>query len=585
MKIACQSCAAKYTIADEKVVGKIVKIRCKKCGATIVINGNEQASQPEQASAAPEGVFDYTAQGSGGEPWTVNVADEDQRTMTVDEIVAQYRAGVVLDDTFCWKDGMTDWLPLHDVPELFAACSLGPRPSLKPEGLHDSVGGQSPLFGGAMAAPAVSSTRDVAPVAAAPQSARNVVPLAAPSEPKGNGAAQPLFAPSANSPSPVAARRAGGRAGGDLFGTVEQAGGEDDVMTSAPAKPDQAPLGDQKMTGQRNENSVLFSLSTLTQNAPEPGKPGAAAAVEGSGLIDIRALASNIGEQKSEGRGADDIMNLAGGGAFAAPLAAPVLAPPPVDAVDLSGAAADRPGSSKTLIFSILGGSAVIAAAIVAAVFLTKKPDPVAVVTPSATVTQAGPGPTQSGPTATAETTQPAVSTAAAPSSAVAAPPTGAAAVTNRTSAPPTAKTGQAPTAATPGPATPPPTPTAATTGGGGGSGSLDDAMRRAVPTSKEPKPEPPTSSDKPFDRGAAAAALGSAAGSVQSCKKPDGPTGPGHVRVTFSPGGAVSSVDVDAAPYAGTGVGGCVAGRFRGARVPAFSGGSVTVGKSFNIN
>ena len=44
MKISCQSCAAKYTIADEKVVGKIVKIRCKKCSATIVINGNDTAA-------------------------------------------------------------------------------------------------------------------------------------------------------------------------------------------------------------------------------------------------------------------------------------------------------------------------------------------------------------------------------------------------------------------------------------------------------------------------------------------------------------------------------------------------------------
>ncbi|QUS47076.1 zinc-ribbon domain-containing protein [Salmonella enterica] len=41
MKIQCQSCQAKYTIADEKVLGKVVKIRCKKCSATIVINGNE----------------------------------------------------------------------------------------------------------------------------------------------------------------------------------------------------------------------------------------------------------------------------------------------------------------------------------------------------------------------------------------------------------------------------------------------------------------------------------------------------------------------------------------------------------------
>ena len=42
MKISCQSCQAKYTIADEKVLGKIVKIRCKKCGATIVVNGSDR---------------------------------------------------------------------------------------------------------------------------------------------------------------------------------------------------------------------------------------------------------------------------------------------------------------------------------------------------------------------------------------------------------------------------------------------------------------------------------------------------------------------------------------------------------------
>ncbi len=39
MKITCQSCQSKYNVADEKVQGKIVKIRCRKCGATIVVNG------------------------------------------------------------------------------------------------------------------------------------------------------------------------------------------------------------------------------------------------------------------------------------------------------------------------------------------------------------------------------------------------------------------------------------------------------------------------------------------------------------------------------------------------------------------
>jgi hypothetical protein len=85
------------------------------------------------------------------------------------------------------------------------------------------------------------------------------------------------------------------------------------------------------------------------------------------------------------------------------------------------------------------------------------------------------------------------------------------------------------------------------------------------------------------FDRAAASAALGSV--NVQSCKKPNGPKGAGHVNVTFGPSGAVSEAQADTAPYSGTAVGGCVAAKFRGAHVPAFSGPPVTVGKSFTID
>jgi predicted Zn finger-like uncharacterized protein len=122
MKITCQACAAKYTIADDKVLGKIVKIRCKKCGATIVVNGNDPSASAGPASHSPQ-AFDYAAQQGGGEPWTVNVADGDQRTMMDAEVVAGYRAGVVTDETFCWKDGMSDWLPLREIESLVEACN------------------------------------------------------------------------------------------------------------------------------------------------------------------------------------------------------------------------------------------------------------------------------------------------------------------------------------------------------------------------------------------------------------------------------------------------------------------------------
>ena len=121
MKISCQACAAKYTIADEKVLGKIVKIRCKKCGATIVVNGNDPSANA--GAAAPAGRFDYVAQGAHGDTWTVNVADGDQRTLTDGEIADAFHAGVVDDETFCWKDGMTDWLPIREIDQLTAACT------------------------------------------------------------------------------------------------------------------------------------------------------------------------------------------------------------------------------------------------------------------------------------------------------------------------------------------------------------------------------------------------------------------------------------------------------------------------------
>lgn len=79
--------------------------------------------------------------------------------------------------------------------------------------------------------------------------------------------------------------------------------------------------------------------------------------------------------------------------------------------------------------------------------------------------------------------------------------------------------------------------------------------------------------------------ALSGAAGGARGCKQPDGPTGSGKVRVTFSPAGNVSSATVEGPPFAGTPVGGCVAAAFRSAHVPPFDGAPVSVSKSFSIN
>ena len=55
------------------------------------------------------------------------------------------------------------------------------------------------------------------------------------------------------------------------------------------------------------------------------------------------------------------------------------------------------------------------------------------------------------------------------------------------------------------------------------------------------------------FNRGAATSALGAAAGAAHRCAKPDGPTGSGRVKVTFAPSGHVTSATIDGPPFAGT--------------------------------
>ncbi|HEX6274551.1 MAG TPA: hypothetical protein VFZ53_16020, partial [Polyangiaceae bacterium] len=95
---------------------------------------------------------------------------------------------------------------------------------------------------------------------------------------------------------------------------------------------------------------------------------------------------------------------------------------------------------------------------------------------------------------------------------------------------------------------------------------------------------EAPAAGTAPFSVSAAQVALTQAATNAGGCKKPDGPTGSGKVQVTFATSGRVTSATVAGPPFAGTPVGGCVAGVFRKAKVPAFAGNPVTVSKSFSI-
>jgi predicted Zn finger-like uncharacterized protein len=316
MKITCHSCAAKYTVSDEKVQGKTVKMKCRKCGATIVVgsaSGGEDAHVTDDAAmgeSPPAGSY------------LVNVADGDQRTMTLAEVIDAYNSGAVTADTYVWSDGMNDWQALGENEAIVAALNSAAG------GANGHANGTNGGYG-ASAPYATPSAPEVAPAVA--------------------------MSPDPSRSSPVAAKKE--RKSSDLFG-----GGYSDTGLSSSTSGASG-------TGKREENSVLFSLSALTAttgSAPAPAKSSSTTATkEDSGLIDLKALAASAPPPTASAPAAAPAVDAIG----LFPLGAPVLAPPPVQMQAAMPTAAAPAGSSKLPL--IIGG--VVAVAAVVGVFLVVK--------------------------------------------------------------------------------------------------------------------------------------------------------------------------------------------------------------------
>ena len=154
MKISCPSCSAKYSIADEKVNQRLAKIRCRKCGATIVIDGKvspPKVTTADRAGGDVSAAVETGGPGAGGNAtYSVDFADNDQRNLTAAQIVAACRRGEMTTDTFVWMEGFDDWKPVNMVPELMnalqAAGATSPQTATGPRA---AVAAAAPdLFGG-----------------------------------------------------------------------------------------------------------------------------------------------------------------------------------------------------------------------------------------------------------------------------------------------------------------------------------------------------------------------------------------------------------------------------------------------------
>ncbi len=577
MKISCQSCGANYAIADHKVRGRLVKVRCKSCSSTILVDGrtledaapsaSDSAPQPAAEAPAPApaqappptaepgaGLGDATddgddatriyaggdrADGGSADPdsWSVNLSDTDQRTMTTEEIIAGFVAGEVTDDAFVWREGLDDWQPVLDVPELRTAIeSRQPPKSVPPE----------PAF--------------------------NFSP--------------PQTTEPDESPKPTAAwvnEAAGVRE--DLFGNVESAGSEAEAM-GAEIPPE--PIQERKI-GARNENSVLFSLDSLKQGMaaapPAAGGNKRAPKAPAPGSLSYGAASSPV----------DDLLGLGGGGgalfsadANAALLTAPAPEPPkpkpkpkPVEAEDADKPAVVVQKKMNPMVFVAIGGIMVVlvAGALVAGLMLGKgDKDEVAQKTDNTAEAQSDQGKTEDkGGAATDQqgAAQPTPSGEARPDSANAAAGETKTDEKKEVSEEDRKRYEEAQKKAE---------EEKAKTTAAGTDGKTEAKKDEKPAEKKEEKKEAAGGGGAPFNKGAAISALASAAAAASGCKRPDGPTGSGRVTVTFMPSGRATGANVSGGGFGGTSVGGCVASVFRRAKIPPFDGDPVTVSKSFTI-
>jgi hypothetical protein len=175
MKFLCRNCKAKYQIADDKVVGRTLRMTCQQCGEPIVVRSPTNTGRQSAVGRPPAAVAPMTLHGTGPmaaelqrqasaarevaapqEEWHVAINDVPVGPMRRDEVVRKIAMSAIDRDSLAWREGMDDWLPIKHIPELArlfpgqaappAAAGLGmtisgvpPAPSVPPHAAHAAV--------------------------------------------------------------------------------------------------------------------------------------------------------------------------------------------------------------------------------------------------------------------------------------------------------------------------------------------------------------------------------------------------------------------------------------------------------------
>lgn len=186
MKFYCEQCNTKYSIAEEKVRGKVLKVRCKSCGNIITVRDPEAptpAAQDPVASLRPG-----PPKAPGASPripqtnWYYSVNGQSSAPMDLEVLKARYETGELGDESYVWHESIIEWKPVRDVDIFESALAKGQaiRPRAKTIGFTGALEAikvtDAPKGRQAGVAPAVQRTPESRPKALTPEPTATVEP-------------------------------------------------------------------------------------------------------------------------------------------------------------------------------------------------------------------------------------------------------------------------------------------------------------------------------------------------------------------------------------------------------------------------
>ncbi len=378
-EVRCDTCDARFALGDDlyerKVKGRLVTIKCKKCGAGISVDGTgatadatalppvEEVVPSDEApteirEVGPAGVHTATPtvpltgerlRGSneleptptqplelGAAVWLVSFTETDDRELDAGKIAEAIGNGDIDANTIVWRDGMADWTAISGVPELADALAKGKALRAKPP--SPTTGGflgTGMKLGGGLGGKSPEPTKAPTPVAKvrSPEPPKLKTP-----EPAKVKSPQP---PKLKSPEPPKAAPA-----------------TDDDEEEAPISLEPESLDPESLKRlQQDDPGAAMALSPGTLGAPKAPKPPPRADKGKPSLPTPKKAPKppspkkggpeleSLSDEKArlEDRVDEDFLGLGGG----APIMAPVNFDAPTAPIDIASIGADEPAPSS----------------------------------------------------------------------------------------------------------------------------------------------------------------------------------------------------------------------------------------------